>query len=141
MKKNDFILISALSFTIFCLFAVSGCTALSNHSVITEYNAEGNIVKVTESNESVVTKIVESTKNKTVIVWEDGWMAYVSASTATTADPTPTLKMFAGKSSRGAISALPEQTGFEAIPAIIQATRADLAISASGVVSETMQKK
>ena len=61
------------------LFLAAGCA--STHSTITEYDAAGNIVKKTESSESVIHTVTKSTQNKTVVIWEDGWAAYISAST------------------------------------------------------------
>ena len=62
----------------------AGCTA--TETVIREYDAEGNLLKKTYASESLVKDITESTKNKTLVVWENGWAAYLSASTATTAN-------------------------------------------------------
>lgn len=118
---------------LFTVLVFSGCSAMSNKSVITEYGADGAVVKVIETSESVVTKITESSKGKTVIAWESGWMAYISGSAATTEDPTPTVKMFAGKSDKGAISALPNQKNWDGIAKVIQATKQDLEVSASGI--------
>ena len=99
----------------------AGCTA--TESVIREYDAEGNLLKKTYTSESLVKDITESTKNKTLVVWENGWAAYLSASTATNDDPTPTVKMWAGKASKGVISAIPDQQNWDGIAATITATR------------------
>ena len=112
----------------------AGCTA--TETVIREYDAEGNLVKKTYTSESLVKDITESTKNKTLVVWENGWAAYLSASTATNDDPTPTVKMWAGKAAKGVISALPEQQNWEGIAATITATREDLRVSPSAIEAE-----
>ena len=104
-----------------------GCTA--TRSVITEYDSDGKVVKTTESSESVIHTVTKSTQNKTVIVWEDGWTAYISVSSGTTEDPTPHGKIFAGKVNKGAVSILPNQTGLPGIARIIQATKSDLDVS------------
>ena len=77
------------------VFVLTGCT--STRSTITEYDSSGNIVKTTETSESVIKTVTASTQNKTVVMWEDGWAAYISASSGTTEDPTPHGKIFAGK--------------------------------------------
>ena len=120
-----FIAIFALS------FITSGCLA-PTRSVVTEYSVDGTVLKVTESSESVVASLTQSTKGKTVVAWESGWMAYMSLSTATTEDPTPTVKMFAGKSDKGVISALPNQKGWDGIAKTVLATKQDLRVTTEG---------
>ena len=115
------------------LFLAAGCA--STHSTITEYDAAGNIVKKTERSESVIHTVTKSTQNKTVVMWEDGWAAYISASSGTTEDPTPHGKLFAGKTNKGAISILPNQQGLPGIARIVQATKSGLAAELSGVSS------
>ena len=114
--------------------ALAGCTA--TETVIREYDAEGNLLKKTCISESLVKDITESTKNKTLVVWENGWAAYLSASTATNDDPTPTVKMWAGKTSKGVISALPNQQNWEGIAQTITATRENLRVSPSAMEAE-----
>lgn len=106
---------------------LTGCAA--TRSVITEYDAAGNVSRVTESSESVIKTVTASTQGKTVVMWEDGWAAYISVSSGTTEDPTPHGKIFAGKVNKGAISILPNQTGLPGIARIIQATKSDLDVS------------
>lgn len=106
---------------------VTGCAA--TRSVITEYDAAGNVSRITESSESVIRTVTASTQGKTVVMWEDGWTAYISVSSGTTEDPTPHGKIFAGKVNKGAISILPNQTGLPGIARIIQATKSDLDVS------------
>ena len=106
---------------------VTGCAA--TRSVITEYDAAGNVSKVTESSESVIRTVTASTQGKTVVMWEDGWAAYISVSSGTTDDPTPHGKIFAGKVNKGAVSILPNQSGLPGIARIIQATKSDLDVS------------
>ncbi len=107
-----------------------GCA--STKSVITEYDSAGNITKTTETSKSVVSEITESTKGKTVIAWESGWAAYLAASTATQQDPTPTVKMFAGKTDKGIISAMPEQKNWDGIASAIRATKYEIKIGKDG---------
>ena len=114
---------------------VAGCAA--TRSVITEYDAAGNVSRITESSESVIRTVTASTQGKTVVMWEDGWAAYISVSSGTTEDPTPHGKIFAGKVNKGAISILPNQTGLPGIARIIQATKSDLRASLTEGVDST----
>lgn len=106
---------------------LSGCTA--TRSIITEYDTEGKVVKKTESSESVIHTVTKSTQNKSVVMWEDGWAAYISVSSGTVEDPSPHGKIFAGKVNKGAISILPNQTGLSGIARIVQSTKSDLDVS------------
>lgn len=120
-----------------CVVLLTGCFT-GTTSTVTEYDtATGKIAKITETGESVVKSITQATKNKTCIAWESGWAAYISASTATTEDPTPTVKMGVGKVDKGAISLHPEHKDIQTVlPAIIQATRDNLTVSTDGVQSQ-----
>ena len=115
------------------LFVFTGCAA--TQSTITEYDASGNLIKKTETSESVISSVVKSTKNKSVIMWEDGWAGYISISSGTTEDPTPHGKIFAGKINKGAVSLLPNQSGLPGIARIIQATKSDLSVNSNGMTS------
>ena len=115
------------------LFVLTGCAA--TRSTITEYDASGNLLRKTETSESVISSVVKSTKNKSVIMWEDGWAGYISISSGTTEDPTPHGKIFAGKINKGAVSLLPNQSGLPGIARIIQATKSDLSVNSNGMTS------
>jgi hypothetical protein len=93
------------------------------------------VVKTTVTSESVVSTLTKSTKDKTVIAWESGWAAYISASAATQEDPTPTVKMFAGKTDKGLISAHKDQQGWDKLPDVIRATKYELQLTAEGMKS------
>jgi len=124
---------SVIAVVLTCCIALAGCS--STKSIITEYDASGNVIKVTESSQSIVKEITESTKGKTVVAWESGWAAYISGSTATQEDPTPHIKLFAGKTDRGLISAMPNQTNWSGIAEVVNATKYELSVTTSGVVS------
>lgn len=119
------------------LVLLAGCA--STRSTITEYDAAGNIVKKTESSESVIKTVTASTQGKTVVMWEDGWAAYISASSGTTEDPTPHGKIFAGKTNKGAISILPDQRNLPGIARIIQATKSDIGIALDGLTATSSE--
>ena len=121
-------------FTLGTMF-LAGCLG-TTRSTVTEYRADGTIERCTVSDESVIESLTQSTRNKTIVVWESGWMAYLSGSTATTDDPTPHIKLFAGKSDKGLISALSGQQNWDGIARTIEATRAELTIGATGLVEK-----
>lgn len=114
---------------------LSGCAA--TRSTITEYDAAGNILKKTETSESIIATVTKSTQGKTVVMWEDGWAGYISISSGTTEDPMPHGKIFAGKVNKGAVSILPNQQNLLGIAKIIQATKSDVSLSLTDGVSAT----
>ena len=128
-------------FTLFlsavALFVLTGCAA--TRSTITEYDASGNILKKTETSESVISSVTKSTQNKSVIIWEDGWAGYISVSSGTLDDPTPHGRIFAGKINKGAVSLLPNQSGLPGIAKIIQATKSDLSVGLDGATAESSE--
>ena len=126
MKRLMSVLILAFVVTLF-----AGCAATK--SVVREFDASGALIRETTTSESMVKEVTESTKGKTVIVWENGWAAYLAASTATTDDPTPTVKMWAGKAAKGVISALPAQQNWDGIAKVIAATKEDLTVTTAGI--------
>ena len=132
---SKFYCIAAVFVAILC----AGCLA-PTQTTVKEYDADGKITKETITSESVVSSLTESTKDKTIILWESGWAAYLSASTATMENPTPTVKMFAGKTDRGLISAIKGQK-FDGMAEVINATKYDLSVSADGIASGNAEKK
>ena len=134
MEKIKALIIFGIA-TLMLVLLATGCASTS--STILEYDAGGNVVKRTETSESVIKTVTDSTKNKSVIVWEDGWAAYISVSSGTAEDPTPHGKLFAGKVNKGAISILPDQTALPGIAKIIQATKSDITASLTDGVSAT----
>ena len=128
-------LIVIFSAAVTIVFLSAGCA--STRSTVTEYDAAGNVVKRTETTESVISSVVESTRNKTVVAWEDGWAAYISVSSGTVDDPTPHGKIFAGQVNQGAISILPEQKNLNGIAHVIQATKKDITANLTDGVAAT----
>lgn len=128
-----FFLISSL-----CVL-LSACASTS--STILEYDAAGNVVKRTETSESVIKTITDSTRGKTVIAWDNSWLAGLSISTATTEDPTPTIKILAGRNDKGVINVLP-QHDISVFKEIIPAIRAgDLNAGVTGVTSTSTKQE
>lgn len=112
----------------------AGCFSPSN-TVVTEFDAAGNITRRTETHENVLKSLTESTKKKTVIAWESGWMGYISLAMATADDQTPHAKMFAGKADKGVFSILQDQKNWDGIAKAILATKQDINISHTGISS------
>ena len=133
MKTKLFTLI----LPVLAMFVFTGCA--STQSTITEYDASGNILKKTETSESVISSVTKSTQNKSVIIWEDGWAGYISVSSGTMDDPTPHGRIFAGKINKGAVSILPDQKNVVGIAKIIQATKSDLSVGLDGATSESSE--
>lgn len=122
-----FFLISSL-----CVL-LSACA--STGSTIYTYDSEGRVTQKTVTSESVVKTITDSTRGKTVIAWDNSWLAGLSISTATTEDPTPTIKILAGRNDKGVINLLPEHN-ISALIEVIPAIRAgDLTLGISGVTA------
>lgn len=118
---------------VFSLF-LTACFA-PTQTTISEYNADGKLVKTTVTSESVIKSVVESTKDKSLITWQSGWAAYMSASTATTEDPTPTIKMGAGKIDKGMITLHKDHKDLN-VPEIIKSTRSQLTLTTTGVTQK-----
>lgn len=116
----------------FFALLLAGC---STTTVISEFDAQGNITKVTTTERDVFDKVTESTRGKSVAMYTDGWCAYVSCSMITTDDPSPHIKMFAGKHSKGYIAIIPEQQNLKYFADIIKATKSSLTVNAEGITN------
>lgn len=119
------------------LFLLTGCFT-GTTSTVTEYDQNGKIVKVTQTGESVVKSITESTKDKTCITWESGWNAYLHATAATAESPTPTFRIGAGKVDKGKLTLHKDHKDFP-VAEIIKATRSDLEVTTSGVTESKVK--
>ena len=113
---------------------LSGCFA-PTRAVVREFDGEGRLVRECETSESVVASLTKTTASKSVVVWESGWAAYLTATAATLENPTPQIRLFAGKTDRGMISALPGETHWAEIAEAVRATKYDLSVSGDGVRS------
>ncbi len=128
-------------FFIFSSLGVLLSACASTSSTILEYDASGNVVKRTETSESVIKTITDSTKGKTIIAWDNSWLAGLSVSTATIEDPTPTIKILAGRNDKGVINVLP-QHDISVFKEIIPAIRAgDLNAGVTGVTSTSTKQE
>lgn len=112
---------------------LSGCASTS--STVFEFDPDGKVVKETRTTESVMQTLINSTKNKSVVLWEDSLTAYMSVSGGTVDDPTPHGKIFAGKVNRGAVTLLPDQEDVANIAKVIHATKSDVELTFDKVSS------
>ena len=127
--------------TIALFSALLFCGCASTRSIVTEFDEQGKRVKQIETSESVVSTLMKSTKNKSVILWEDGWAAYISGSTGTIEDPTPHGKIFCGKVNKGWISIKSDQQNVADIAKIIKATKSDIEVTSDGIKAMTSENK
>lgn len=112
------------------MLAGVGCASTST---IKEYDLQGNLVKETQTNESVAATIVESTKNKSLVFWSSGWYGKAKAVFADSSSPVPTFDLEAGKVDTGMASIHKDQQNLDKIPDIIKATRSDLGVTSDGI--------
>ena len=125
--KNSLLIIMAAA-----TLLLTGCLSPTK-SVVNEYDAAGNLTKVTETSESVAKSIIASTKDKIVLVWDNSFLAYASATAATADAPTPAVKFGIGKADIGLLTA-PTGTDPAALAKIVEVTRAaDIKVDADGI--------
>ena len=125
--KTIYLAAAAASF-----LTLTGCFA-PTRSTMTEYDAEGRIIRRTESSESIVKTVVESTKDKSVVVWDNSWLAYLAVTTSTVEDPTPTMRMGVGRADKGAAT-IHKDHDLALLPEIITSARTgEIGVTGSGV--------
>lgn len=125
------------SFIVLAAFMMLLAVGCSTPTTVFEFDKAGKITKKTVTEKDAISKITESTKNKTIIAFSDGWVAYIQATIATVENPTPTGKMFAGKVMKCYMSILPDQQNIENIASIIQAMKSNLEVTGSGINNNT----
>lgn len=128
MRKIELFGISVL------LLAVAGCASTS---VVTEFDAEGRIVKTTETTESVAKEVRRSLESKTVAIWTEGWRAEITLSAATAENPTPTGTVNAGNIGTGYLSVRKDQKNTAGIAEIIRAMRSGMLEVGTGGVENS----
>lgn len=122
-------------------FLLSGCMIGGGITEIKELDKDGKVVKETVQKKPFVGYITDSTKDKTLIIWTSGWVAEVSAAFMNTEDPTPHVKIYAGKLDRGIISAKPDTKDWEGIAKAVVATKQDFNISMTGISGTSSESK
>ena len=114
-----------------CLMLI-GCFSDSKERIC-EFDAAGTLIREEIRSESPVKSILASVGDKTIILWDNSWIAFVSASSFSLEDPAPVFKMGIGHADKGYISLLP-QHDFSSVPETVRTVRAGaLTVSASGL--------
>lgn len=130
-----------LAIPMIAAFLLSGCMIGGGTTTIKELDANGKVVKETVQKKPFVGYITDSTKDKTLIIWTSGWVAEVSAAFMNTEDPTPHVKIYAGKLDKGIISAKPDTQNWDGIAKAVVATKQDLNISMTGISGTFSESK
>ena len=118
---------------LFALSLLTGCMVGGGTTTVKEFDAEGKLTKETVSKKPFVNYITDSTKDKTLVVWTSGWVGELSVALMTSEDPTPHVKIYAGKLDKGIISAKPDTKDWNGIASAILATKQDVNVSLSGI--------
>lgn len=119
-------------------FLAGGCLTgtTKTSTTITEFDTNGKVTKTTVTNastESIVSSVMEATKEKSLVVWDNSFKAYLSVSWGDTSTPTPNVNMGIGKNDKGYFS-LHKNHGAEYGERMIQAARAqEITISNTGI--------
>lgn len=124
---------------ILVVFGFSGCKSIfesTDNTTIEEYSNSVLTKKTTttltkKESESLVKTIVNSTQNKTVIMWRRGWAGGVEATIFSEENPLPVLRAFGAKDDEGVVTIPKDQKGTENIPAIVSAATATEGVSIS----------
>jgi len=130
-----------LAIPMIAAFLLSGCMIGGGTTTIKELDKDGKVIKETVQKKPFVGYITDSTKDKTLIVWTSGWVAEVSAAFMNADDPTPHVKIYAGKLDKGIISAKPDTQNWDGIAKAIVATKQDLNISLAGISGTSSESK
>lgn len=119
-------------------FLAGGCLTgtTETSTTITEFDTDGKVTKTTVTNastESIVSSVMEATKEKSLVIWDNSFKAYLSVSWGDTSTPTPHVDMGIGKNDKGYFS-LHKNHGAEYGERMIQAARAqEITISPTGM--------
>lgn len=90
-------------------FLVSGCLTgtTETSTTITEFDTDGKVTKTTVTNastESIVSSVMKATKEKSLVIWDNSFKAYLSVSWGDPSTPTPHVDMGIGKNDKGYFS-------------------------------------
>jgi len=132
MKKSRI-----LGLTVVLIVAAVMLAGCSSTSIITEYDAQGNITKKTETKESVVEQVIASTKDKTVIVFREFYMVGLRAEPSS--ENLFSLECAYMHKNTGVISVLKDQQNLDKIANIVYNMKQTDSVSAttSGVSSSS----
>lgn len=117
-----------------CFFslALTGCLSDSEDHV-REFDPSGVLIREEAHTESPVKSILASVGDKTIVLWDNSWIAFISASSFSLEDPAPVFKMGVGHADKGYISLL-SQHDFSSVSETVRAVREEaLTLSTSGI--------
>lgn len=122
---------------VIALAAIAMLTGCNSTSIITEYDAQGNIVKKTETKESVVEQVIASTQNKTVVAFREFYMVGMRAEPSS--ENLFSLECAYMHKNTGVISVLKDQQNLDKIADIVKNMKQTDSVSAttSGVTSSS----
>lgn len=122
---------------VIALAAIAMLTGCNSTSIITEYDAQGNIVKKTETKESVVEQVIASTQNKTVVAFREFYMVGMRAEPSS--ENLFSLECAYMHKNTGVISVLKDQQNLDKIADIVYNMKQTDSVSAttSGVSSSS----
>lgn len=126
-------------------FLVTGCLTgtTETKTTITEFDSEGKVVKTTvtdASTESIVASVMNATREKSVVVWDNSFKAYLSVSWGAVDNPTPHVDAGIGKNDRGYFSLHKNHDSSDG-ERMIQAARAqEISIKATGMETSSGNK-
>ena len=129
MKTERFLLTVAL--TILSLSILGGCSSTK----ITEYE-DDKIIKVTETETSIVSSITDSTKNKSVFNWTTLFGFDLELIMLPVKEMSPRVHLRLGKITNGTMSILSGQVNLDDIPPIIDATSGSQTLNKEGYTSK-----
>lgn len=119
------------------LSAVIALTGCHSTTTICEFDADGKLIKKTETSESPIMTVEKSLTNKAVVAWGDGLLMSGSISPGTTDNPMPHVKG-EFRNGNGGLATIPKDmpaATVTAILGIVGATKSDavMGITADGV--------
>ena len=129
MKTERFLLTVAL--TILSLSILGGCSSTK----ITEYE-DDKIIKVTETETSIVSSITDSTKNKSVFNWTTLFGFDLELIMLPVKEMSPRVHLRLVKITNGTMSILSGQVNLDDIPPIIDATSGSQTLNKEGYTSK-----
>lgn len=113
------------------------CLVLTGCGTVTETLTyqDGKLIKSEKVDADIIGSVMQSTKDKTVIIVRRGWACGFEVSPGTPDEPTAHIKFVAGKYYDLWMSILPSMAGanWTGIASAINATDAPLTASTSGV--------
>ena len=100
---------------------LTGC--VSSRTVVLEYDKDGNLLKRTESMESHVKAVARAAYGKSIIMWDNSWLAGIHVSVFDPESLMPVIKLLVGNNDKGILLMHPDEDP-SAIGTVIKNIRA-----------------